>query len=222
MKKRFSLMVFCLFVYCFYLFFASSLAQGSGIALNFISKIDYLDAFEARNTDGTINAVIEIPAGTNEKWEFDKEAKEIKLERRNGRPRIVKYLGYPGNYGMIPQTILPKENGGDGDPLDVLVIGGPSTRGAVVKAKLIGVLKYEDRGEQDDKLIAVLPETVLGAVDNFSDLENKFPEALKIIITWFNHYKGPGKMILKGQGSEKEATAILDKAIDFYRNSSEN
>ena len=46
------------------------------------------------------------------------------------KPREVKYLGYPGNYGMIPRTLLPKELGGDGDPLDVIVLGPAVERGS--------------------------------------------------------------------------------------------
>ena len=120
---------------------------------------NFLKDFEPINSDGTINVVIEIPAGTAAKWEVDKKDGSLKWEFKEGKPRIVKYLGYPGNYGMVPQTLLSKELGGDGDPLDVLVLGKMVPRGSVVDAKLIGILKFLDGGEQDDKLLAVLPGT---------------------------------------------------------------
>lgn len=170
-----------------------------------------------QNADGTINAVIEIPAGTNEKWEVTKPDGILELERKKGKPRIIKYLGYPGNYGMVPRTSLPKELGGDGDPLDILVIGKPLRRGSVAQVKIIGVLKFLDKGEQDDKLIAVLPGTAFYAADSFDQLNQTFPGVMDIIRTWFLYYKGSGKMIFKGYGSKEEAEQILNRAIKYFR-----
>ena len=65
---------------------------------------------------------------------------------------------------MIPRTLLPKELGGDGDPLDVLVLGRALPRGSVVETKVLGVLKLLDRGEQDDKILAVPKECPLHEV----------------------------------------------------------
>ena len=66
--------------------------------------------------------VIEIPAGTIEKYEIDKKNGGLKIDQRDGKPRLIKFLSYPANYGMIPQTLLPKNLGGDGDPLLVCKI----------------------------------------------------------------------------------------------------
>jgi len=178
---------------------------------------NYIEDYLPINEDGTINAVIEIPAGTNEKWEVTKPDGKLELEHKKGKPRIVKYLGYPGNYGMIPETLMSESVGGDGDPLDVLLIGAPVMRGKVVKGKLIGVLKFSDRGERDDKLLAVLPETALYEVNNISQLDETFPGITSIIKTWFLYYKGSGKMIFKGFGSVKEAKEILNIAIKEYQ-----
>ena len=74
-------------------------------------------ALAARNHDGTVKAIVEIPAGTSAKWEISKDDPHaVYWELKKGAPRIVDYLGYPGNYGAIPGTALPKELGGDGDP----------------------------------------------------------------------------------------------------------
>ena len=105
--------------------------------------------------DSGVNALIEIPAGTLEKWEYNKKTGEIELELINDKPRIINYLGYPANYGMIPKTLLSKENGGDGDPIDVIVLGPPESKGSIVKCKIIGVLYLIDNSEQDYKLIAI-------------------------------------------------------------------
>ena len=129
-------------------------------------ELSYADGFPATNADGTINVVVEIPAGTNAKWEVDKDDGDLHWQFKQGAPRVVRYLPYPGNYGMIPSTLLPVETGGDGDPLDVIVLSPALARGAVVRARLIGVLELLDDGEQDDKLLAVLEESPLGHVDD--------------------------------------------------------
>jgi inorganic pyrophosphatase len=179
---------------------------------------NFLKDFEPVNADGTVNVVIEIPTGTTAKWEVDKKDGSIKWEFKKGKPRIVKYLGYPGNYGMIPQTLLSEELGGDGDPLDVLVLGESVPRGSVVKAKLIGVLKFTDDGEQDDKLLAVLSGTPFFEINNVQELENKFKGTSTIIEIWFANYKGPGKVESKGMASVEEAKKVLDMSIKAYKN----
>ena len=67
------------------------------------------------NEDKTINAVIEIPAGTLEKWEISKDGKKIEQEINNSQIRKINYLAYPFNYGFVPQTVIPVEEGGDGE-----------------------------------------------------------------------------------------------------------
>jgi inorganic pyrophosphatase len=179
-------------------------------------KHDLLRDWPAINEQGEINAVIEIPTGTREKWEVDKKTGELKLQEVNGSPRIVNYLPYPVNYGMIPQTLLPKELGGDGDPLDIIILGDPIERGKVVPCKLIGVLKLLDRGEQDDKLIAVETNSMYAGINNLNDLDSSFVGIKDIVETWFSNYKGPGKMQSQGYADEKVAREILRLAIDRF------
>ena len=166
--------------------------------------------------DGDINVVVEIPTGTIEKWEVDKANGQVKHEIKNNIPRIIQYIGYPGNYGMIPRTLLPKELGGDGDPLDVIVLGPPVERGNVVKCKIIGVLHLLDSGEQDDKLIAVLEDTPLYHVESLNELDENYIGISEIVKLWFINYKGPGKLESKGFGNKKTATTILNSAINEY------
>jgi len=166
--------------------------------------------------DGDINAVIEIPAGTIDKWELDKSTGQMKWEVVDDKPRVVNYIGYPGNYGMIPKTLLSKENGGDGDPLDILVLGPPVERGSIVKCKIIGVLYLLDRGEQDDKLIAVSESSPMNEVNSIADLNNDYIGISEIVQLWFTNYKGPGKMESKGFGDKNSALDILSMALDDY------
>lgn len=168
------------------------------------------DGYPAKNPDGTINVVVEIPAGTNAKWEVVRSGL-MTLEVRDGSPRVVNYLPYPANYGMIPGTHLPKEQGGDGDALDVLVLGPGLPRGSVVAARLIGVMRFLDKGEQDDKLLAVMDHTPLAGVRSLADLDRAAPGAADILHRWFTNYKGPGKMDFRGWGEAAEAAALLDR-----------
>ena len=70
------------------------------------SSVNYISDFNTFNNDSTVNAVIEIPAGTQIKYEVDKTTGEIRTSLEGLKPRIVDYLGYPCNYGMIPITLL--------------------------------------------------------------------------------------------------------------------
>ncbi|MBE0496639.1 MAG: inorganic diphosphatase [Campylobacterales bacterium] len=175
---------------------------------------------KAVNSDGTINAVIEIPSGTSAKWEMSKEdPKAVYWEFKKNKPRVVHYLGYPGNYGAIPGTALPKELGGDGDPLDVLVLGQALPRGEVVNVRLIGVLKMLDDGEQDDKLIGVLTkDSPFAHIKSMQQLDAEFAGVSQIIDIWFANYKGPdGGM--KGLGFEDADVAmnVLKAAAANYK-----
>jgi len=173
-----------------------------------------LTDFKPVYKDGDINVVIEIPTGTIEKWEVDKTDGQIKHEIKNNIPRIIQYIGYPGNYGMVPRTLLSKKLGGDGDPLDVIVLGPSVKRGSVVKCKIIGVLHLLDGGEQDGKLIAVLEDTPLYNVESLTELDKNYIGISEIIKLWFTNYKGPAKLESKGFGDKKIATNILNSAIN--------
>jgi inorganic pyrophosphatase len=176
---------------------------------------NFITDYAATNPDGSVNIVVEIPMGTLEKWEVMPDG-ILRQDIRDGQPRIVKYLGYPGNYGMVPKTLA-----GDKDPLDAIIIGAPPlARGSVVQAKIIGVLRLIDSGQKDDKIISVLANTGFYKVDSIEDLNKKFPGITKIVETWFKNYKGRGKIISKGYGSPKQAQEILNQSIGAYNKSS--
>ena len=176
----------------------------------------YLNDYPPVLENGAINVVVEIPAGTTAKWEVTKPEGELRWELKDDKPRVVQYLGYPGNYGMIPRTLLPEELGGDGDPLDVIVLGKAVERGSVLRARLIGVMHMLDGGELDDKLIAVRPDSPFGRVQNLEDLQKQFPGVTTILETWFSNYKGPGKIEVPGFSDVSRAREILEAAVEAY------
>ena len=176
------------------------------------SEKHFIDDFSAFGTDESIHVVIEIPTGSTEKWEVDKTTGTLRWEFKHGKPRVVSYIGYPGNYGMIPRTLLSEEQGGDGDPLDVLVLGPAISKGEVVEARAIGVLKLLDGGEQDDKIIAVRPDSVFHDVYSISDLDRAFDGVTKIIELWFSNYKGPGEMVSGGFADVEVAREVIEGA----------
>jgi inorganic pyrophosphatase len=171
-----------------------------------------------RDDKGYIKAVIEIPAGTNHKYEYNYELKDYECEIRQGKPRVVNYLPYPGNYGFIPGTLMDKQRGGDGDALDVLVLGETVNQGSIIAIKPIATLKLLDGGEEDHKVIAVPVNkelNVLG-VNSFAEL----PESVKtILMTWFSSYKGIGKMeFLHWEGD----SATLEEVTKWVKNAPKN
>jgi inorganic pyrophosphatase len=120
---------------------------------------------------------------------------------------------------MVPRTLLPKEGGGDGDALDVLILGSAKRRGTVMPVRLIGVLKLLDNGEQDDKLLAVPAVGPLSKVKNIKELDASHPGVTQIIETWFTNYKGPGKVKSLGFVDPESAHQILVTAIIAYQQS---
>lgn len=181
------------------------------------STLNLLTDFEPQHKNGDINAIIEIPAGTLQKWEVNKSNGQLEWDKINNIPRIINYMSYPGNYGMIPKTLLSKEQGGDNDPLDVIVLGASVKRGTALKSKLIGIIRLIDKGEQDDKLIAVSENSPLYKVNDMHELNKDYNGISEILKLWFSNYKGAGKMEFKGFGNKEEALKVLKSAIQQYK-----
>ena len=178
---------------------------------------NFIHSYETLNIDGTYNAVVEIPSGTNEKWEVSKDGFNINLEFKNGLPRIINYLSYPGNYGFMPKTLLPADMGGDGDAIDVLILGPSVPRGSVVKIKILGMLEMLDNGEIDNKIIAALESSKISRIKSIKSLKIQYPGILEIIKIWFNNYKGVN-MKINGFVSKKNAIKFINQSKIFYEN----
>ena len=188
------------------------------VACNSTKDIDYVNDIDPISSSGNINAVIEIPSGTHDKFEVSKETGQIVQDIEDGLPRKIKYIGYPGNYGMIPKTLLSPETGGDGDPLDVIVLGEQLQKGSVVEIKLIGILKMLDEGEVDDKLIAVMVNnSIFSSIDSFNELKKSYGGITNILEIWFANYKGSNKIIINGFDDEKTALKVFKTAHKDYK-----
>ena len=185
--------------------------------LTLVGPRSWLDGWPAEVEGGFIHVVVEIPTGGTDKWEVSKPDGKMRWEVVDGRPRVVQYVGYPGNYGMVPRTVLDAAAGGDGDPLDVLVLGPPRGRGAVMKVRPIGVLRLLDRGEQDDKILAVDPDGPFATVENLSSLQERFPGVRLIVETFFSSYKGAAKTKLLGWAPPAEAWEIIRLASATFQ-----
>ncbi|MDX1396241.1 MAG: inorganic diphosphatase [Gemmatimonadota bacterium] len=171
---------------------------------------------ETFGAPGVVNVVVEIPAGTNAKWQAEKTGEGLEWELEDGEPRVIRYLPYPANYGLIPRTLLPSAMGGDGDPLDVLLLGPARERGAVVAARPIGVLRLLDGGEQDDKLLVVESEGVFSEIASLEDLRARFPGVVEIVATWFGNYKGPGEVEVLEASGIAAALEIIEYAAGAF------
>ncbi len=180
-------------------------------------KKNLIKDYETLNQDGTVNAVIEIPVGLKEKWEVSKISGSLSREFYMGQPRTIKYKAYPTNYGMIPKTVLPTKVGGDGDPLDILILGDPLIQGDVVKVKIIGMIKMKDFGEQDDKIIAVQTEGVFSNFDNLAQLKREYPEVIEKIKVWFTNYKGKNIVNFIDYGTKEEAQNLIFLSKKYYK-----
>lgn len=116
---------------------------------------------------GAFNVFIEIPRGSNLKYEYDKKSDSLKLDF------VFKNLTFPFNYGFIPGTL-----GGDGDTLDAIVLSSePIGSGTTVKCKSVGILKTLDRGEVDNKIIFVPLEDELA--EKYQDIQDLPSDSLQ-------------------------------------------
>lgn len=165
------------------------------------------------SSGGHLNAVIEIPAGTNTKYEYDKQRLEFKPDLREGRTRRVDFLSYPLNYGFVPSTKMDKPRGGDGDPLDVLVLAEHLPTGTVIEVQPIGLLMLKDLGEWDNKVLAIPvdPAKRIIRATNWREFQQDYSAARHIIELFFMYYDGLGTMTLMGWGDESAAMEEVKK-----------
>ena len=154
-----------------------------------------------------VTAVVEIPRGSRNKYELDKESGLFKLDRV-----LYSAVHYPGDYGFVPRTLHE-----DGDPLDILVrINEPTFPGCQIDARPIGVLKMLDRGEPDDKVLAVPSHDPFH--QGFLDLGDIPPHYLREIEHFFHIYKdleGKRVQIVGWEKSEVAMRMIQDSIVRY-------
>lgn len=157
-----------------------------------------------------VNTIVEINSGTLNKYELITESGQLKLDR-------VGYssLAYPVAYGAIPGTLDQ-----DGDALDVLIVNITETLvpGCLVEARVIGIMKFEDSGEVDDKVITVLSDDK--RMDHITTLAQLGDHAIDEIKYYFEHYKDLKKKDtcrVDGFFDKDEAIKIIDDCTERYQ-----
>jgi len=170
------------------------------------------DVPAGKQVPNDVNVVIEIPANADPiKYEVDKDSGAIFVDRFMGTS-----MRYPVNYGYVPQTL-----GGDGDPVDMLVVAPfPLLPGVVVRVRPVGCLNMEDDGGEDTKLIGVPVDKLTPLYKNVKSKDDLPPLLIQQIEHFFAHYKDlePGKWVkLKGWGDLAEAQRLIEEGVKAYQ-----
>ncbi|HEY7172494.1 MAG TPA: inorganic diphosphatase [Vicinamibacterales bacterium] len=152
--------------------------------------------------------IIEIPKGSTNKYELDKETGLLRLDRV-----LYSAVYYPADYGFIPRTYCD-----DGDPLDALVLGQePVFPLTIVEARAIGVVRMRDEKGVDDKIVAVSVKD-----PSFADFQDKSqlpPHVLRQVRRFFEDYKvlENKQVVVEELMGPAEAVAIIADSLDLYR-----
>ncbi len=181
----------------------SHLIKGKGKKMNL-----WKDLKTGNKAPDIVNAIVEIPKGSRNKYEFSKKYGTITLNRVLFSP-----LHFPGDYGLIPQTYYD-----DGDPLDILILlNEPTFPGCVVEARPLGLFKMKDKGLPDDKVLAVLTHDPI--FRDFKDISEIPQHYLKEIAHFFQVYKDLEGHSVEGLGWESSAVAkkTILYAMDLYQ-----
>ena len=154
------------------------------------------------------NTIIEIPRGSLNKYEIDKETGLIALDRVMHTAQV-----YPFDYGFAPQTYWE-----DNDPLDVVILTTePLHPGVVVRTRPVAIMNMIDDGDADDKIIGVpTDDPRWEGVQDLTDLNSHMP---KVIKHFFETYKYLQEKEVKVEGfsSKKEAIKAIEKSVKLYK-----
>lgn len=155
------------------------------------------------------NVVVEIPRGSHNKYEIDKESGIIKLDRVN-----YSAATYPCDYGFAPQTLWD-----DGDALDVIVLTtNPIPPGILVAARPVALMEMTDDGQSDDKIIAVPTEDI--RFDHVTDLDHINKHTLKELQHFFEQNKKlkkkPVETVVHGFKGRADALEAVRRSMELY------
>lgn len=173
-----------------------------------LNLIHVLKAF-ANEEEKVINVIVEIVEGTINKYEIITESGQLKLDRVN-----YSSLAYPFTYGCIPQTWDL-----DGDPLDAMIVGvtEPLAPGCLVEARVIGIMKFNDGGEQDDKVICVLNDDKrMSHIQKVEDLGEHFVKETQYYWEHYKDLKKPGTCKTEGFFDTEEAVKVIKECEERY------
>lgn len=159
---------------------------------------------------GVANTIVEVSAGSINKYELITESGQLKLDR-------VGYssLAYPFTYGAIPMTWDE-----DNDPLDVEIVNitEPLVPGSLVEARVIGVMKFIDGGEVDDKIIAVLNDDKRSDhIKSYKDLGEYWEKETKYYWENYKALKKPGTGVVETFHGPEEAARVIKECAERYQ-----
>lgn len=167
-----------------------------------------LSRIPAQPKSGVVNVLIEIPGGSKNKYEFDKEMNAFALDRV-----LYSSVQYPYDYGFIPNTLAD-----DGDPLDGMVImDQPTFPGCVIAARPIGMMEMIDGGDRDEKILCVPDKDPRFA--HITTLANIAPHRLEEIAEFFLSYKNleKKKVEVLGWKDVDQVNKLLEECIKAYK-----
>ncbi len=156
----------------------------------------------------TVYCIVEIPKGSRNKYEYSKKAGVVKLDRV-----IYSSMHYPSDYGLIPQTWAE-----DGDPMDIMVmVTEPTFAGCVIEARPIAIFHMLDRGDPDDKILAVPATDPL--FDDYQDITDVPKHFLNEVAHFFQTYKQLQGIEVTPKGWENAAAAyeVIKQSIERYK-----
>lgn len=156
-----------------------------------------------------MNVIIEIPKGSLNKYEIDKETGLIALDRVMHTAQPM-----PADYGFVPQTLWD-----DGDALDVIVLStAPFFPGMLLAARPVGIMHMTDSGEGDDKIIAVpVKDPRFEGIQDIGDIN---PHEIKVLQHFYENYKKLQNKVVTIEGFEGKdaAMAAFTRAREMYSN----
>lgn len=160
------------------------------------------------NPPDELNVFVEIPRGSRNKYELDKETGLIRFDRL-----LYSAVFYPADYGFIPQTLAD-----DGDPMDVLVmVSEPTFPGCLIEVRPLGVFEMEDQAGVDEKILAVPLRDPLH--EHSRTLEDVPPHFLREVEHFFTIYKDLEGIQTKISGwrDRYAAAGLINASIERYR-----
>lgn len=173
-----------------------------------LNLLHVLDPF-VNEEEKIINGIVEILKGSINKYELITETGHLKLDR-------VGYssLAYPFSYGAIPKTLDL-----DNDPLDVIIYGMTEqlVPGCLVELRVIGLMKFSDDNEQDDKIIAVLNDDKrFNHIQKLEDLGEYFLKETKYFWEHYKDLKKSGTGVCEGFFDANEAIKVIKECAQRY------
>jgi len=163
-----------------------------------------LSQIPAQPKPGIVNVLIEIPGGSKNKYEYDKDLQAFSLDRV-----LYSSVQYPSDYGFVPNTLAD-----DGDPLDGLVLmDWPSFPGCVIAARPIGMLEMIDDGDRDEKLLCVpVKDPRYAEINELKQISSHRLEEISEFFRTYKNLENKKTEILGWKGME-EVKTLVEKCV---------